>query len=351
MPVATAGEPIVGLIAGDAEWSSATLADRLNQVLSRTGAKWLREGFFWNVIEPSPGTFDFGHYDQFMLLAAKRHVHVLALLYQAPRWAAATPNTIPADPSAYAAYVAAVVARYGPDGTFWDAYPDLRAYGIQTYDLWSEPYYDIGNNGDYDPGRYARLVKAAATAGRAADPAAKFLMGAEMQGEMVGRNWVWWVNAMYQAVPDLNNYFDGVSVHPYGHDITGLAPAIPNRPYYGYLQMRRIELIRKQFVQHGAADKPLWATEVGWPTCTHGSNRCVTDAGQVRSLKTLLRYSRTIWKSFIRAVFIYYYDDTKGSRADPDNDYGLTYVNNAPKPALPVFRQFAMLAPVTSGWQ
>ena len=29
-------------------------------------------------------------------------------------------------------------------------------------------------------------------------------------------NWQWWTDALYQAVPDLNNYFDGVAVHPYG---------------------------------------------------------------------------------------------------------------------------------------
>ena len=342
-------QPIVGLIAGTAQWSDASMADRLHQVISKSGAKWLREGFYWSRIEPSPGRFRFAHYDHFVLLAARHQEHVLAQLYDAPGWAAKTSISVPAHPAAYASYVSAVVGRYGPHGTFWRSHPQLAAYAIQTFELWNEPYYDNGNNGDYNPGRYANLVKAAATAGRAADPAVKFLIGAEMQGEFVGSSWAWWVDAMYRAVPNLNNYFDGVSVHPYGHDIAGLAPAIPGQAYYGYHQMRRIQLIRRQFVKHGAASKPFWATEVGWPTCTHGSDRCVSNAGQLASLRTFLRYSRTIWKSYVRAVFVYYFDDVGANQANPDNDYGLTYFNHRAKPALGVFRASAKLSPVT-GW-
>ena len=106
---------------------------------------------------------------------------------------------VPADPSAYAAYVAAVVGRYGPHGTFWTAYPALAGYAIGTFELWNEPYDDSGNNGDYDPGGYARMVKAAAIAGRQADPDAHFLLAAENQAQLVGSNWVWWIDALYQV--------------------------------------------------------------------------------------------------------------------------------------------------------
>jgi hypothetical protein len=352
---ATSGSgPIVGLIAGTAQWQSVAMAGRLNQVVSASDTKWLREGFYWSQIEPEPGRFTFAHYDRMVLLAAQHQVHLLVQLYVAPRWAARTSISVPADPTAYAAYVAAVVGRYGPGGTFWASHPSLASYAVQTFEIWNEAYYSNGNDGRYDPGRYARLVKAAVTAGRAANPSAKFLLGAEMEGEFVSskgaRSWVWWVDAMYQAVPDLNNYFDGVSVHPYGHDITHRSPAIVGQPYYGYDQMRRIELIRTQFVNHGAASKPFWATEVGWPTCTRGTIRCVTPAGQRKSLDTIMRYARTRWKGFFRAVFVFYFDDVGRNSADPDNDYGLIYFNRRPKPALPAFRSFARLSPTAANW-
>lgn len=339
---------IVGLISGDAGYGNSAISARVQQVVSRTGAKWLRESFDWSAIEPSPGVFTFSHYDDVMLATARANTHVLALLSSTPRWAGPTNISIPSNPSGFAAFVAAVVHRYGPHGTFWRLHPTLRAYAITTYDLWSEPYYPNGNNGDYDPGRYARLVKAATIAGRAADPDSKFLMAAEMQSGLVGSSWVWWVDALYRAVPDLNKYFDGVSVHPYGHDITGLDPAFPNAPYYGYQQMRRIELIRQQFVAHGAAGKPFWSTEVGWPTCQHGTPRCVTLQGQAASLRALLNYSQTRWKSWMRAVFIYYFDDQPGPRSDSDNDYGLVYSNDQAKPSLNVFVAAAKRAPVST---
>jgi len=343
-------EPIVGLIDGTSNWGDQTMGRRMSQVASRSGAKWLGERFDWDKIEPQPGVFNFAHYDHFMLVAARKHEHVMGILYSAPSWASPASNVIPTDPSAYADYVAAVARRYGPGGTFWAAHPTLAGYAITTFDLWHEPYYDVGNGGQYDPGRFARLVKAAVSAGRAANPSAKFLLAAEMQGESVGSRYVWWVDALYQAVPDLNNYFDGVSVHPYGHDIKHRSPAIVGHAYTGYDQMRRIEIIRQQFIHHGAGAKPFWATEVGWPTCRHVSNRCVNTRGQVRSLRTLVRYARTIWSGYVRAVFVYYYNDQRGPRSNPENDYGLTYVNHRAKPALRVFRGYARKASATSGW-
>ncbi|MBV9605437.1 MAG: cellulase family glycosylhydrolase [Solirubrobacterales bacterium] len=347
--------PIVGLIDGAAQWRQDTgMTHRMNQVLATSDAKWVREGFYWSQIEPKPGVFNFAHYDQFVTLAAERGVHVFVELYTAPRWAAPTPTSVPADPTAYAAFVAAVVARYAPGGTFWASHPNLDSSTVQTFEIWHEAYYSNGNDGHYDPGRYARLVQAAVTAGRAANPNARFLMGAEMQGQFVGsgprRAWVWWVDALYKAVPDLNNYFDGVSVHPYGHDITHRSPAIPDQPYYGSDQMRRIEIIRQQFVAHGAAAKPFWATEVGWPTCKRGTVRCVSPAGQRKSFVTLMRYAETTWKSYVRAVFVYYYDDLGRNSANPNNDYGLIYYNHKPKLVLPAFEAFARLSPTTSPW-
>ncbi len=113
---------------------------RLDQIESQTGATWMRQDFFWSDIEPQPGVFDFSLYDQYVLDSAEHGIHLLPLLFDTPSWAGPTANTIPADPSAYAAYVAAVVGRYGPHGTFWTAYPALAGYAIGTFELWNEPY-------------------------------------------------------------------------------------------------------------------------------------------------------------------------------------------------------------------
>lgn len=314
-------------------------ASRMAQVVASSGAKWFRETFDWSVIEPQNGSYDFSRYDTLMTLAAEDHVHILAELFGTPSWAGSTSSTVPDDPTSFASFVATVVARYGPHGSFWAAHPALTKDPVEMFELWNEPYYSNGNGGDYNPARYARLVKAAVTAGRAADPSAKFLLAAENQSAYVGGTWVWWIDALYAAVPDLNSYFDAVAVHPYGTDLENLTFPTPGQAYTGYDQIRRVESIHQEFAGHDAAAKPLWITEVGWPTCTNGGSvRCTTPAGQASNIQTMFTDARTIWSSFVRGLFIYGYQDNNANTADPENDYGLVDFAGTPKPALAVFR-------------
>jgi hypothetical protein len=337
-PPVVSGSLVVGLNADASGWGGASTGPRLDLVTSVTGARWLRETFDWALIEPEPGVFDFSYYDHFMLLAAERGLHILPLFYDTPSWAGAAYNAIPSDPSAFAQFVAAVVARYGTGGSFWAENPGLSGSAVRTWEVWNEPYLSSGDDGDYDPGAYARLVKAAAIAGRAVDPNAQFLLAAEMQSAQDSSgNWQWWVDALYQAIPDLNSYFDGVAMHDYGNDTTTLNPILPGQPYGNYGHILRIEDLRQQFVDHDAADKPFWITEAGWSTCT-GNPDCVNDAEQAANLTTLFGYIHTSWSSFVQAVFIYDY----GDGTDPTNTqdgYGLTNLNGTPKPALAIFQQ------------
>jgi hypothetical protein len=153
--------------------------------------------------------------------------------------------------------------------------------------------------------------------------------------------WVWWTDALYRAVPALNRYFDGVAIHDYGSDVTGLNPMVRGQAYNNYGHVRRAEDLHRQFLRHGASKKPFWITEAGWSTCTEASSDCVSDAQQAANLATLFGYVRDRWKSWVRAVFIYRYADG----TDPttvQEGYGLTSLNGTPKPALSVFRTAAM---------
>jgi hypothetical protein len=301
----------------------------------------MREEFDWATIEPQPGVFNFSYYDHFMLLAAQRGLHILAMLYDTPSWAGPASNAIPSDPSAFAQFVTAVVNHYGSNGSFWAQNPSLKGSAITTWEVWNEPFGSSFNDGDYDPGRYARLVKAAGSAGHAADPNAKFLLASEMSSARdANGDWQWWTDAMYQAVPDLNNYFDGVASHDYGNDTTTLNPIIPGQPYPNFGHILRINDLRQQFINHGAADKPFWITEIGWSTCNDNPGTCVTPAEQATNLTTLFNDIHGPWSSFVQAVFIYQYGDQSTSGSTQDS-YGLTNHDGSPKPALAIFQQQA----------
>ena len=335
---------IIGLNANVSGWGGASTQPYLAQVVSQTHTKWLRETFRWDLIEPSPGQFDFSYYDHFMLLAAQSDEHILPVLYYTPSWAGATYDTIPSNPSAYAQYVAAVVGRYGTNGSFWQEHPTLSGSAIQTWELWNEPYYSTGDNNDYDPGNYARLVKAADIAGRAANPNAKFLLASEMQSAQdANGNWQWWTDALYQAVPDLNNYFDGVAVHPYGTNTTTLNPEIAGHPYNNYDSLQRITDIHQQFINHGAANKPFWITEIGWSTCTNNP-ACVTPTQQATNLNTLFADLHGNWSTWVQAAFLYHYTDGENPTGNIEDGYGLTTNTTTPKPALTIFQTQAPLS-------
>ena len=139
-PASLSGGLVVGLNANAAGWGGASTAGRLDLVTGATDTKWLREEIDWATMEPQPGVFDFSYYDHFMQLAAQRGLHILAVLYDTPSWAGPAYNAIPADPTAFAQYVAAVVGRYGSGGSFWAQNPTLSPSPITAWELWNEPY-------------------------------------------------------------------------------------------------------------------------------------------------------------------------------------------------------------------
>ena len=128
------------------------------------------------------------------------------------------------------------------------------------------------------------------------------------------------------------------SRRPYGDDLTNVGFPTPGVAYDGYNQVRRTESIRQQFVNHGASTKPLWLTEIGWPTCASGSTRCTTQSGQASDLTSLFNNARGSWSSYVAAVFVYCYQDNGSNSADPENDYGLVDYNGNAKAALSVYK-------------
>jgi hypothetical protein len=327
--LANAGALRIGLNADTQGWGSQ-MGSRQDSV-APSGAKWLREQFDWSVVEPASGQYDWSRYDQLELTSAQRGFTVLPVLMHTPAWAGPNWNTIPSDPSAYADFVAHVVARYGPGGSFWAAHPDLASKAPQYFELWNEPYYPQFSAGQIDPGRYARLVKAGGQAGKAANRQAKFIAASETSVQPSGSSaWVSWTDAMYAAVPDLNNYFDAVAVHPYSKNRS------PDAPINGYIhdKFQRIATIHGAFSDHGGADKPLWITEAGWSTCSNTSQDCVSEADQAAYTTKLFSMVQSQYRGFVAAVFLYRTSDLgPAGSSDAEQNFGLTRDNGAPKPA------------------
>jgi Beta-galactosidase len=316
----------ISLFPGQAGCEQASLAQA-------TGVQAVRDDLAWAETEPQPNRYNWSNFDGFLTTATADGLLVLPVLGDPPPWAAPSSASVPTDVGPYAAFVAAAVSRYGPGGTFWRAHPRLPARPLVWYELWNEPYFADHNR---DPGAYARLVRAAVIAGRAANPGARFLIEADASYRTLAGDRADWIGGMYAAVPDLGRYFDGMAVHPYGGN-----PAIYTPNGNTDDQPGRIEQVHTELMAHGDGDKPLWVTEIGWSTCSE-TDVCVTEAQQAEYLRTFLRLAHTTWSSYVRAVFVYSLRDLGPAPRDNRLDwYGLLRPDLSRKPAWQVLHDAA----------
>lgn len=322
-----------GVVANTQATTGPQNRGRLDEVAA-TGARWAREEFRWDVIQPRRDVWNFARYDALVLNAARKQLRILPLLLSPPGWSG-PPGALPRDPRNFSRYVARVVARYGPEGSLWRKHRTLAKYAPDTFELWNEPYFVESSTSGYDPRRYARLVKASVIAGRKANRRAKFLLAAENTGRETGAGYLSWIGELYKAEPKLNRYYDAVAIHPYGNDVDGLTRAV------SYSQLRRIEQLRQEFISHGARSKPFWITEVGWSTCTEHS-RCVGEREQASLMGEGLQRISSRYSSFVKAVFLFHAHDYGSDPRRFDQHYGLARRDGSRKPAYSVFRRWAL---------
>ena len=163
------------------------------QRLKRGGVDSIRMPIVWASVEPVKGaTLDWSGVDSLVGGAATAGIDVLPFLYGAPTWAVPdvavpgsggsvkAPKTLPvktgAQRSAWSAFLAQAVARYGPNGTFWAENPAVPRRPIRTWQIWNEAnfkYFVVRPN----PVEFGQLVNISYTALRSADPGAKIVLG------------------------------------------------------------------------------------------------------------------------------------------------------------------------------
>jgi hypothetical protein len=272
-PVAAlAAPPRVGLVTG------AAMARDPGRVLNdakAAGAGWTREDFTWYRVQPSPGVWDWRASDQLMIAAAHRDLRVLPLLTGAPCWAVrrgtpsdACPPTLPARDGPFARFAARMAKRYAPGGSFWRAHRRLDgSLAPRWFELWNEPYLPPPHaRSGATPERYARLVRAAVRAGRAAAPGTRWLSAATADvrdtGPRAAGGWISWARGMVRGVPDIGSYIDALAVHPYpAGRPPGYRPTSGTDPSF-----HATELVAQQFAAAGVP-APVWITEVGYSAC------------------------------------------------------------------------------------
>ncbi|HUN77945.1 MAG TPA: cellulase family glycosylhydrolase [Solirubrobacteraceae bacterium] len=289
-----------------------SLADREIARARALHARVVRTEVSWAALEPrAAGAIEpqaLAFLDRLVGDAAASGIKVIVTADFTPCWASSAPRTLlsrcrpgdpsranawpPGNPSAYAAFVAYLAARYGTR--------------LAAIEVWNEP--DQANEdylaGPAKPQHYAALLRAAYTAIKQANPAVPVLAGS-----LVGSNGTF-LRALYAA--GIKGYYDGLAVHFYN------------------LTLGSLRALHE--VQLANGDRtPLWLDEFGWSSCwprqrIEQEQACVTPAVQAKDIVNLYRsLARTPW---VAAQVLYKLQDSAGEA------FGVLGAKGARKPAF-----------------
>jgi hypothetical protein len=238
--------------------------ERSLRMIRDAGFTWIRQEFPWEdiEIEGKGGFWDrregqdvssWAKYDRIVELAEEYGIGIIARLDNPPAWTRAAGNEAgtlapPDDYDDYGDFVYAVVSRYKGH--------------IKYYQIWNEPnIYPEWGEAPVNPEAYTELLKVGYTRAKEADPEAVILCaGLAPTTEMTERNLedLVFLQRMYDA--GAKDYFDIMSVQGYG---LWNGPT-DRRVYPDRANFSRVLLIRELMVRYGDAQKPIWASEVGW---------------------------------------------------------------------------------------
>lgn len=246
-------------------------------VMSSTGVEAVRFSIYWNQAQPlGEDSTDFTATDRYVAAAASGRLRLLPVVLRAPAWARRHPRLANSPPSAagvgaYGRFLCALIARYGPQGSFWAEHPELPRAPIRRWQVWNEP--DGVRDWSDRPGigGYVRLLRRAHDAIRAADPGAQVVLAG-----LVGRSWEH-LTAVYRRGG--RRYFDAVAIHPFSREVPDV--------------MRILRRGRSTMRRNGDDRKPMLVTELSWPSAKNKTSLTygfeVTERGQAERLRSAIR--------------------------------------------------------------
>jgi hypothetical protein len=290
--------------------STVNLGKQLDAMVA-TGVQSLRLTFDWAYAQPYKSFKDvpasdqskfvdvggvptrFDVMDQVVGLAAQRRLTVLPVVLDAPSWDGIHRTDgivdVPKTDAPYANFVAALVRRYGRNGSFWQTHSPKVP--ITSWQIWNEP--NIPAYWPLQPyvSRYVGLLRVAHNAIKKIDPGAKVVLAGLP-------NFSWQELKKIYKIRGARNLFDIVAIHPYTKQPQGVITIL--------------SLNRQVMTANGDAQKPMLADEISWPSSlgktVHnvGFDFATTEAGQARNIGKLLPMLGRDRKELGLAGFYYY---------------------------------------------
>lgn len=214
----------------DASRSEYASKEMLADFTALGGMGYMRVDWDWWRCQPAPDApCDFSFYDELVAVCEARNIRILPIVYGAPKWAA--PAWKHAE--AYAAFVGEMVRHYGSR--------------VPVVEIWNEENVAAFWGGTPDPTNYVAMLRATYKAVKRANPNVRVAFGGASG----------WAHDFIRRCYEVGaaDCFDIMNVHPYTFPFQA-----EGRLESGLAQLREI------MSQHGDGSKPIWFTEIGWPT-------------------------------------------------------------------------------------
>ena len=301
---------------------------------ARDGVKWVRTDFHWSTAEPSRGTWNWTRFDNVMDSADARGVKILPILGYGSAYGGHNGDNnryVGSDEmDGWCAYVSNVVTRYRGR--------------ISAVEVWNEPNLRLFWSGTTN--QYVALLQRTYTAVKSIDPGITVVLGGIAGIDNM------YLDGLYKL--GAKDYFDVVSFHPYCY---------PNAPddewpnewwyvsrekvydnwlhteyhyeytYYGQL-VGRITQMRNQMSENGDGSKPIWLTEIGWPTAGEG---CVTEAQQAAYATNAMAIAKA---NGVEKFFLYEFAAMEQDPSDRESHFGVVHSDYSFKPAWNAVRDY-----------
>lgn len=314
------------------------------QRLYDAGVRAIRIDLNWAAVETSRGHYDFAALDREIAPIRAAHLRIIgildygnplystagALLAQTPLSQGLPPFAIgdayfwpPDDVGAFARYAHAAAAHFSADAVGFEVWNEEN----EGWRFW--PPHE-------DPGAYARLLCAAYPALKSAAPTVPVLFGGVFfpaVADLPGESGPDFLGAAYAANPGLGQCFDVMAYHPYPYPFTAPELDVPVRGSV----LAAADAMRSVLAAHGDVSKPLWITEIGWPT-----NDQTYGVPEAKQAQYVARMMAATFAEGVPVLSWYTYgdfDDPTGG-ADQEAHFGFFHTDGSPKPAFAALRTF-----------
>lgn len=231
------------------------------EIFDELGAKYVRMGVSWSLLEKANGDWDFSHYEQLIAKSAESELKIILILsYDHPK------VRRKGDRNPY------IRAEYIPDFlTYVQKVYDRWGELIAGFEIWNEPNMRIFWSGS--DSEFFQLCRETVSYLNKIAPEIPVAVGSVMLNPWVGGRR--YVRKLLDA--GILEEAEALSIHPYGFWVPS--------------QAKWVAGIRKIMDVRGYDSKKLWITEVGYPTKSLYPYRVVVEALPLKISECLIRLS------------------------------------------------------------